>query len=600
VTQTTTAGETRTVSVADIHVEQEFNPRGDMERAALDQLTRSIAQHGVLQPLLVAPNGDAGYRLIAGHRRLRASQSAGLSEVPVIVRETDPDTGGLDLALIENMARADLDPVEEALAFRRLIEEGGLTRKGVAERLSIAQKRVTERLRILEIPEELHSRIASGEIPPGAISALAELANLHPGLPAVAAAHVEREPEEYGWEAPTTWADVADDPIGVVSGTYDDERALPADVYEARGSYPLARFSLSDKARRDLDKYVEMAGADQAALELRFGREEVEQAEALGALYRSKLGYGVLIVGQEVADQLAGDCIARHLKAERKHRRELERRSGGETDTPTEAGEPVSEEEQKEARRRERAAAQEARREATAFNHELGIACAKHLSRIKVDDRVLKVLACVDLHGDLSKIAMRGARYGFPGWTEEVELKNGRRKIEYHGASEATDAARSYLAKAKTGADVAGRALALIAMARYADERAVARSQASFYSIAVYGEGLPWSAEVVDLIDEICAERLPDHLTRQQRDRRVEQREAEAERARQAAEREQLVADAVERVAEVEPDARATLLAEVEEQLGEFSHAAWPLRQRIAELREDDAADDDEVSEQAA
>ena len=592
-TQTTTpAGETRTVLVADIHVEQEFNPRGEMERAALDQLTRSIAQHGVLQPLLVAPNGGDGYRLIAGHRRLRASQNAALSEVPVIVRETDSATGGLDLALIENMARADLDPVEEALAFRRLIEEGGLTRKGVAERLSIAQKRVTDRLRILEIPEELHPRIASGGIPPGAVIALAQLAEVHPGLPAVAVAHVEHEVEEYGWEAPITWADVAEDPIGVVASAHDDERALPAGVYVGDASYALERFSLSEKAKRDLTKYVELTAADPETLQVRFGREEIEQAEALGAVHRSKSGYGLLIVGQEVADQLVGDGIARHLKAERKHRRELEKRAEGERGPSAEAGEPASEEELQEARRREREAAQEARREATAYNHELGIACAKHLSRIKVDERVLKVLACVDLHGELGKIAMRGARYGFPGWTEEVELKNGRRKIEYRGVADATEAARSYLAKAKTAADVAGRALALIAMARYADERAVAKSQASFYSIAVYGSGLPWSAEVVDLIDEICADRLPEHLTRELRERRVEEREAEAERARQEAEREQVIADALERVGGLEPDAPAQLLAEVEEKLGEFSYAAWPLRQRIGELAQQDAGDD--------
>jgi ParB/RepB/Spo0J family partition protein len=547
VTQTiASAGEARTVSVADIHVQEQFNPRGEFERAALDRLTASIAQHGVLQPLLVAPNGDDGYRLIAGHRRLSASQEAGLAEVPVIVRETDSDTGGLDLALIENIAREDLDPVEEARAFQRLID-GGLTRRGVAERLSVAQRRVTERLQILEVPEELHPKIASGEVPPGAIKALAQLAKIHPGLPAVAVAHVEHEPDAYGWEAPTTWADVADDPIGVVASVHSDERALPDGVYEGGASYVLERFSLSEKAARELAKYVELTGADPEALHVRFDRDELDQAEALGACHRSKAGYSALIVGQEVADQLAGDCISRHLKAERKHRRELEKRNG-DAGAVAQAGEPASEEEQKEARRREREAEQEARRQANAYNHELGVACAKHLARIKVDDRVVKVLACVDLHGELGKIAMRGARYGFPGWTEEVETRNGRRKIEYRGLPEATEAARSYLANARTAGDVAGRAIALIAMARYADERAVAKSQASFYSIDVYGSGLPWSAEVVDLIDEICADRLPEHLTRERREQRAQQREAEAERVRQEAEREQLVADALERV----------------------------------------------------
>jgi ParB/RepB/Spo0J family partition protein len=605
VTQTSTsASETRTVSITDIHVEQEFNPRGELERTALDRLAASIGHHGVLQPLLVAPNGDGGYKLIAGHRRLSASQQAGLAEVPVMVRETDGDTGGLDLALIENIAREDLDPVEEARAFQRLLDQG-LTRKGVAERLSIAQKRVTERLQILDVPEELHPRIASGEIPPGAIKALARLAKIHPALPSVAVAHVEHEVAAYGWEEPTTWSDVADDPIGVVTASHSDARALPADVYEGGGSYALDRFSLSEKATRDLAKYIELTDADAQALHVRFDREEIEQAEALGACHHSKTGYSVLIVGQEVADQLAGDCISRHLRAARKQRREMEQRSSDDAGSGVQAGEPISEDEQKELRRREREAEQEARRQATAYNHELGVACAKQLSRIRVDDRVVKVLACVDLHGDLGKIAMRGARYGFPGWTEEVELKNGRRRIEYRGVAEATQAARSHLAKAKTAADLAGRAIALIAMARYADEGAVAKSQASFYSIDIYGPGLPWSSEVVDLIDEICADRLPEHLTRDRREQRAEERQAEAERARQEAEREQLVADALERVEGVEPEARAEFVSEVEEKLGHFSHAAWPLRQRIAELAREEAAGDDgadgeEATEQAA
>jgi ParB/RepB/Spo0J family partition protein len=607
VTQTkASAGETRIVSLADIHVDEQFNPRGDVERADLDQLTASIARNGMLQPVLLAPNSDDGYRLIAGGRRFRAAQKARLAEVPAIVRETDSDTGGLELALIENIAREDLNPVEEALAFQRLME-AGLTRKGVAERLSIAQKRVTERLQILDVPEELHSRIASGEIPPGAIKALARLAKIHPALPFVAVAHLEHEVEGYGWEEPTTWADVADDPIAVVATAHTGERALPEGIYEGGGSYAVGRFALSDKAARDLAKYVELTGAEPETLELRFDREAIEQAEALGACHHSKTGYSVLIVGQEVADQLAGDCIARHLKAARKHQREMEKWTRRNADAGAQSGEPPSEEEeQKEGRQREREAAQEARRQATAYNHELGIACAKQLSRVRVDDCVVKVLACVNLHGELGKIAMRGARYGFPGWTEEVELKNGRRKIEYRGLAEATEAARSYLAGAKTAADVAGRAIALIAMARYADERAVARSQASFYSIDVYGSsGLPWSSEFVDLIDEICADRLPEHLTREQREQRAKEREAEAERARQTAERAQLLADALKRVDGLQPDARAELLSEVEDRLGDFSHAAWPLRQRIGELQRQDAADGapaegEEVTEQAA
>jgi ParB family transcriptional regulator, chromosome partitioning protein len=90
--------------------------------------------------------------------------------------------------------REDLDPVEEAKAYQRLIDEQGLTRKGVAEQLGVAQRCVTDRLQVLELPAELHPKVASGEIPPGAIKPLATLAKLHPELPAIAAARVEAGP----------------------------------------------------------------------------------------------------------------------------------------------------------------------------------------------------------------------------------------------------------------------------------------------------------------------------------------------------------------------------------------------------------------------
>jgi ParB family chromosome partitioning protein len=138
-----TGGELRTVALDSIDVEEGFNPRTQLDRATLERLTKSIALHGVLQPLTVAATGAGRYRLIAGHRRYLAASELGLAELPVIVRQVADDSAGLDLALVENIAREGLDPVE-AKAFKRLLD-AGLTRRGIAERLSAPQKRVTER-----------------------------------------------------------------------------------------------------------------------------------------------------------------------------------------------------------------------------------------------------------------------------------------------------------------------------------------------------------------------------------------------------------------------------------------------------------------------
>lgn len=109
------------------------------------------------------------------------------------------------------MARQDLNPVEEAIAFERLVD-GGLTRKGVAQALGVSQKLVTERLTLLELPEEIHPQIADGTIPPGAIRALVTLSKIHASLPAVAVARVLAGPA-HEWDEPLTWTQVSDDPI---------------------------------------------------------------------------------------------------------------------------------------------------------------------------------------------------------------------------------------------------------------------------------------------------------------------------------------------------------------------------------------------------
>jgi ParB/RepB/Spo0J family partition protein len=458
----------------------------------------------VLQPLVVAIDGD-GYRLVAGERRYRAAQAAGLKQVPVIVREIGEHTG-LDLAVVENVMRQDLDPVEEAKAYQRLTEELGLTRKGVAEQLGVAQKRVTDRLQVLDLPPELHPKVASGEIAPGAIKPLAALAKLRPALAAIAAARVAAEPANH-WDEPVTWADVSRDPIGVVLGQYGgDPDDLPRDVYRSGASYPLARFTLDDKAAKDLEKLCKLLDQEPSSLTIRFDSEDLDQAEALGALHRCTDGYA-LIVGQDVADQLAGDNIARALKWQRqlaRQQREAERRNAHSNGDPSDdRGQTMSEEQAKDRRRREREAEQDARRQAAAHNLELGAAVVKAFAKLKLDERVVKILATLNLGGELDQLAMRGARYGFPGWAEETRTNTGKAKTVYvERRGDAGAKARQYLAVAKTGQEVAGRLLALVAMARYADEGAVAQSAQSYYHLPV-PSGLPWTGEIVDLIDRI-------------------------------------------------------------------------------------------------
>ncbi len=126
-------------------------PRTTFDDALLDELAFSIKSLGILQPLLVRPKGPGRYELVAGERRLRASKKAGLSRVPVMIVETD-EHGSLERALVENIHRSDLNPIEEAAAYRMLMEDGGLTQEALATRLGRSRVTVTNSLRLLELP----------------------------------------------------------------------------------------------------------------------------------------------------------------------------------------------------------------------------------------------------------------------------------------------------------------------------------------------------------------------------------------------------------------------------------------------------------------
>jgi ParB/RepB/Spo0J family partition protein len=534
----TTVGEVRMVTLSRITPREGFNPRTGRDPDRFAQLVASVQADGILSPLLVTPGEGSELLLVAGEGRWQAAGQAGQTEVPVYVVEVDDRTGGLELAMVENMARQDFDPVQEAQGFQRL-RDAGLTRKGIAERLGIPQRRVTDRLEILKVPEPLHAQIASGVVPPAAIKALVSVAKIHQGLPAVLAARVAAPPVS-SWQPALSWAQVIQDPIGALTQDADgDGTQLPDDVYEGGESYPLARFTLSEQATRELDELLGLLQLDRERFTVRFGREAVERASALKATHAVKDGYGHLIVGQDVADELAADYVCACLTTQREAAKwreqptpagDGEEASSGENDSP----EVVSEEEARAARAAEREAEQELRRRAVAHNAELGAALFKHLGRLKVDAGVLKVLTAVEVAGDLDGIAMRGARYGFPGWATEVEQKNGKLKVEYLAKAQAAAKAREFLDGVEGLAEIAGRLFCLIAMARYADERCVARSARSFSSLRVR-DGVPYAGEVLDLIDEICEQRLPEHLTAEVREYRREQRQADAEHAAEVA-----------------------------------------------------------------
>lgn len=149
-------------------------PRRDFSHAELEDLVLSIKEHGVLQPILVTEREDGGYELIAGERRLRATTIAGLATIPAIVKAATRQEK-LELALIENIQRQNLNPIEEAFAYRRLMDEFGMTQEDVAKRVGRARPSVANMLRLLDLPEPIQKALMDGKLSVGKAKALLSL-----------------------------------------------------------------------------------------------------------------------------------------------------------------------------------------------------------------------------------------------------------------------------------------------------------------------------------------------------------------------------------------------------------------------------------------
>lgn len=158
-------GKVVTLRISEIEPNRD-QPRKTFDEAALADLAESIAQHGVLQPLLVRPLARGGYQLVAGERRWRASRMAGLTEVPVVVREMS-DQEAAELALIENLQRQDLNPMEEALGYRTLMDQYGMTQEDAARAVGKSRPAVANALRLLNLPTEIADLVSSGQLSAG-------------------------------------------------------------------------------------------------------------------------------------------------------------------------------------------------------------------------------------------------------------------------------------------------------------------------------------------------------------------------------------------------------------------------------------------------
>lgn len=213
-------------------------PRTHFEPEKLRELADSIRQHGIIQPLVVSRDEDGSYRLIAGERRLQAARLAGLQTVPIVNRDAD-DAELLELALIENIQRADLNPIEEALAYRRLVDEYGLTQEDAARRVGKSRAAVSNALRLLGLEQEIRRSLVEGEITEGHARALLGLQD--------ARARVE------------TWREVARRHLSVRDTEALVRRRLAATQAQPGSSAPPPTLTRRDVMIADVEKRLQRA-----------------------------------------------------------------------------------------------------------------------------------------------------------------------------------------------------------------------------------------------------------------------------------------------------------------------------------------------------
>jgi ParB/RepB/Spo0J family partition protein len=212
------------VPLAKIKTREGFNPRSDFDDEQMAELVASVKRHGIITPLTLAPDGD-GFVIVAGERRYRAAKAARLTEVPAQVRDADGEA--LTLAVAENVIRADLTPVEEAEAYRRLIEEHGDTAK-VAKLVGRSERLIGERLELLRLPDETRALVAARKVPLACAPLLVRIAEREPLLADLTAVWLAERPAEA--------ADFAADPGEIV----DDVLAAEWQDDEGKPLHPVA------------------------------------------------------------------------------------------------------------------------------------------------------------------------------------------------------------------------------------------------------------------------------------------------------------------------------------------------------------------------
>ncbi len=492
------AVEQRLVPLAQIRVEEGANPRRRFDQHALTELADSIRSHGLLQPLVVRSDGNGGYLLTAGERRLRASRQAGLSEVPVTVI----DGAVLEQAVDENLHRVDLDPIEEATAFQRILLAGKLSKKQLAQRLSKKPQYVNERLRLLDLPQAVQQQIADGQLPVRVAPTLIRVAKASEPVAVclatmVAAGHADV-------------AELEEQPGRLIGclGDYEWPDPQPVALHLGYSRYPLDRLPLPAEGCEDIHERYAALGRE---LLFSFGDEDADAARSYGCLLEFKqCSWGS---SRYLTDPV---FIADRVRLALDGHEARQRDQAAATEEPealSEAtGNVVAE---KERRKQERQQQAQDRQQATAANFELGRKLQLRYDTVKITAPLARLLALLILDRDAEKLAGRGLRYAREDWqvTETVERRGATvEKRRYPEGWEAAEQLHAWVGRGRSAEQILGRLLQALIAAHTADQDAVTNSRRVFWELpGSYGHGP--SSEIPQLLDKLAKPVAPRRAT---------------------------------------------------------------------------------------
>ncbi len=468
---------TDVVPISKIEVAEDFNPRSDFDERRLAELEASIRQSGLVTALTVRRNGGEKYVLVAGQRRLIAARRAGLAEVPVLIRE---GSDALAAAIAENLIREDLDPIEEARALKRLAEAEKLpTHKKLAERVGKSSAYVSERLRLLALPDKVQAKIGDGSVPVAAEPNLRRTAKVCPAI-AECACELVAKGEIEGRDLVERFDEV------LYAVAESDLREKPTMLDIGRGIW-------LSQVVEDAERHSEIAERWRRATPygnsedpmIRFEDAEVDAARASGCLLEYEADRGewksqiAFLCDRELAADLANRVLERAEKRAAKLAKEAAERAGDDPDLDPEAAAELLKEERRDQRKKTKREAEKAR----TFNLELGRRLiARRGARSRKEHSLDRARAIAEVVlSDNANLAGRGLRLVL-SQLQEVEVKQlksgeAREHVSYKSAESCDSYLRARIEETKSANEILELLSDALIAASQADQRELPQSR---------------------------------------------------------------------------------------------------------------------------